>query len=97
MQKPFEADDPFQLCGRKVASESFPQATFNGVVEEYARMGVEPEKLLRMFQNPFYQGLHTFWLEEGPEKIREKVFRIYEKIGVWRVRMEETTAKKGGL
>ncbi len=53
--------------------------------EEFARMGFNKRKLLRVFQTPFYAGAQRAYLELGGAEI-EKI--VDECLGIWgRVRV----------
>jgi hypothetical protein len=41
--------------------------------EEYLRMGFDPEKVMDIFQDPFYAGAHEAYKALGPDDIRSVV------------------------
>jgi hypothetical protein len=41
--------------------------------EEFARIGFDREKILRVFRHPFYAGAHRAWRELGAKRIEEIV------------------------
>ena len=48
--------------------------------EEFARMGYDAERLMRLFRNPFYAGAHDAYQRLGDEAVR----RIVEEcVGAW--------------
>ena len=78
-----EADetDPMLLVGVELpADASAALDTVRVFAEEYARMGFDEEKLMGLFQNPFYAGAHQAYLELGEEKVRAIV---REHVSLW--------------
>ncbi len=71
--KPFEPEDPMALVG--VSLERGPD---DGAltemawcfVEEYARMGWSGDRIMRLFQNPFYRGPHQILRMKGEDFVR---------------------------
>jgi len=51
------------------------------ITEEFVREGWSEEKLLEMFQTPFYQGPHLAWKQKGDEFVRSI---IREAVKMWR-------------
>ena len=48
--------------------------------EEFARMGFDKEKIMRLFSRPFYAGSHKAYQELGAEKV-EKI--VEECLEIW--------------
>jgi hypothetical protein len=79
-----EADDPYNLHGIEVPGD--PQFMLRMLVEEYARMGWDGERLLALFRDPFYQGAHGLWRHFGEAELRKRVAALLTRTGVIRVR-----------
>jgi len=66
----FEEDDPFELVGVEL-SGSFPtgvdplEEMARTFIDEYARIGWNRGQLLKLFQDPFYQGPHMIYKAKG--------------------------------
>lgn len=48
--------------------------------EEFARMGFEKERIMKVFSRPFYAGSHRAYLELGAERIEQIVD---ECLAIW--------------
>ncbi len=83
-RKQADPDDPMELVG--VECDGDPDFMLECIVEEYARMGWEPERILRLFASPHYPMLHNFWRARGSEAIRRKVEATSRRCGVFRFR-----------
>ncbi|MBI4491024.1 MAG: hypothetical protein HY694_18235 [Deltaproteobacteria bacterium] len=62
--------------------------------EEFARMGYDVERLMRLFQNPFYAGAHAAYRALGDAAVRQIV---EECVGIWgRVRFVDQDRDEAG-
>ena len=62
-----------------------------GIVEEFAQMGFDEARLLRLFREPFYAGAHAAYRQLGETKIRSV---IRETLEVWsRIRFVDREGK----
>lgn len=72
--KDVEPDDPMELVGVPVPVD---EATFDEMalclIEEYVRDGWTDERLLRLFQSPFYAGLYVVWARRGEAWVRDAI------------------------
>ncbi len=85
--KAFEPDDPMALVGVAVdADADAADEMARCLVEEYLRDGWDEARLLGLFRNPFYQGLHAIYQERGEEAIRALIAEVAATWGVWTVR-----------
>lgn len=68
-------------------------------VEEYARLGFEPERILRMFQTRGYAGPRMAFEELGEAAIRTMIRETVERWGLRRMPeiVEHRTAEEIGL
>ena len=82
-----QADDPMEISGIEI--EGDPQVMLQCIVEEFARMGCDADTILRMFDDPFFQGPHGLTRALGREHIRDCVNRILKRSGVMSVRVVE--------
>jgi hypothetical protein len=79
--KPFQEDDPMELVGVALPAEVETMREMAYVfAEEFARLGFDETRLLRLFRNPFYAGLHRAYRALGEPMVREIVT---ECIRVW--------------
>ncbi len=62
--------DPNMLVGVELESSADTVEDMAYVfAEEFARIGFDREKILRVFRTPFYAGAHRAWLELGAPRI----------------------------
>jgi hypothetical protein len=80
-------DDPLDLQGFEVSGD--PDLMLRLLVEEYARMGFNIEKVLDFARDPFYQAFHGLYVLFGEEELRRRVAAVYARVGVTRVRYVE--------
>ncbi len=66
-----EPDDPVEMIGIQLPHQTEEQLRDMALcfAEEFAREGWSREKLLKMFQSPFYQGPHLVWKQKGDDFI----------------------------
>ena len=73
--------DPNELAGVVLPAEAETMREMAYVfAEEFARLGFDETRLLRLFRNPFYAGLHGTYRALGESVVREIV---RECVGVW--------------
>ena len=73
--------DPNMLVGVEIPGTAESTRDMAYVfAEEFARMGFDKTKLLRVFQTPFYAGAHRAYLELGGVEV-EKI--VEECLGIW--------------
>lgn len=82
-RKEVDPEDPLELVGVEL-----PTQTEDGlrdmalcIAEEFVREGWDEDKLVAMFQNPFYQGPYLVWKQKGDDFIRKI---IQEAMNMWR-------------
>ncbi len=74
--KPPDPEDPMALVGVGLERDPDDNALTEmawAFVEEYARMGWSGDRILRLFQNPYYRGPHQILRAKGEEFVRELV------------------------
>jgi hypothetical protein len=81
------ADDPMEISGVEVDGD--PEVMLDCVVEEYARMGYDFDDILRMFDDPFFQGPYGLTRAFGRDYVRLRVRGVLRRCGVLRVRVVE--------
>jgi hypothetical protein len=77
--KTHQSDDPFELVGVQMQEGPDEQALeemASCFIEEYARMGWNGERILKLFRNPFYRGPNQILRAKGEEFIRERIEKI---------------------
>jgi hypothetical protein len=73
--------DPHLLVGVLLPAEADSlRKMVYAFAEEFARMGYDEARLLRVFRNPFYAGAHQAYRALGEEAVREIV---RECVQVW--------------
>jgi hypothetical protein len=77
--KKHEAEDPLELVGVQM-KEGPDDAALEEMawcfIEEYARMGWNSERILKLFQNQFYRGPNQILRAKGEEFVRECIAKI---------------------
>jgi hypothetical protein len=82
-----QADDPMEISGIEI--EGDPQVMLACIVEEFARMGCDVDAIMRMFDDPFFQGPYGLTRAFGRDYIRGRVAEIVRGCGVMTVRIVE--------
>jgi hypothetical protein len=75
-------DDPMTLHATPVAGD--PEVMLRCVVQEYAWMGWDAERIVSLFQHPFYPALNSLLQFYGEAGIRERVWAVLGRSGVLR-------------
>ena len=71
MEKPIEADDPMELVGVLLPGGADAMREMACVfAEEFAKLGFDERRLLRLFRNPFYAGPYQAYRALGEPVIR---------------------------
>ena len=74
--KPLEPEDPMALVGVGLDRSPDEKALTEMAwcfAEEYVRMGWGGERILRLFQNPYYRGPHRILQVKGESFVRDIV------------------------
>ena len=77
--KEHDPEDPLELVGVQMKEGPDEQALAEMAVcfiEEYARMGWNGERILKLFRNPFYRGPNQILRAGGEEFVRERIETI---------------------
>src|SRR5262245_49883971 len=82
--RPVESDDPLALHAIAVAGDV--DAMFRSLIQEFAWMGWGVEPILRLFRDPFYPALYSFWTSLGEEDLRRRVEGVLARTGILGVR-----------
>lgn len=90
-----EPDDPMSLGAQGVPGDT--ELMLDCLIEEYARMGWPAEKILLLFDRPFFQATHGLNELYGATAIRQRIDSVIARCGVLRFethehRMEEIDA-----
>ncbi len=88
--KEYEADDPLEMRGVQIPSQSEAQLRDMALcfAEEFIREGWSQDDLFKMFQNPFYQGPHLAWKQKGDAFV---VGVIEEAAKIWQPLLKRRT------
>jgi hypothetical protein len=69
--KRFAIEDPFEAVAVSLATaEDTTEEMARTFVEEFALLGFPPEKIMRLFRNPFYAGAHMVYTQRGEDFIQ---------------------------
>ncbi|MFQ5898485.1 MAG: hypothetical protein ACE5JN_09580 [Candidatus Methylomirabilia bacterium] len=86
--------DPTVLIGVVLPAEGAALQEMAYVfAEEFARMGFDETRLMRLFRNPFYAGAHQIYRTLGEAAVREIVDECVRVWGRRRLIAEGTTAE----
>jgi hypothetical protein len=90
------ADDPMVLVGTEVAADSQTDLemayTF---AEEFARLGFDEKRLLRIFTSPSYAGAHRLLQALGEEPIRDVIREVLNTWGRFRPTVHDAPVAAG--
>lgn len=77
--KEHEPEDPLELVGVQMKEGPDEQALEEMArcfIEEYARMGWNGERILKLFRNSFYRGPYQILRAKGEDFVRERIETI---------------------
>jgi hypothetical protein len=78
-----EPDDPHLLVGVSLpGDEATTREMAAAFADEFAQMGFDRDRLLRLFSNPFYAGAHAVLMRLGAEEVERIVdesLRVYAR------------------
>ncbi len=95
-QKPAEPDDPMALVGVGLPAGD-PDLMAECLVDEYARLGLGDEALLRIFRDPAFPGAHAVWRRRGETYVRELIARARTRWGRPRFTVREARGRPDGF
>lgn len=81
LQKTTESDDPYEFVAMRypAAPGVDPDAVMaRCFVEEFALIGFQPERMLRLFQLPSYPGVHDILRRKGEPFVREIIEDVFQ-------------------
>jgi hypothetical protein len=82
-----QQDDPMML--EPVEIDGDPEIMIDCLIEEFARMGWDTPTIIRMFDNPFYEGPHRARQLYTADAFEARVRRVLGRCGTLRVRIVE--------
>src|SRR5689334_11702841 len=78
----FDFDDPLELNGVAFRSnEDTTDAMCECFIEEFMRMGYSAQRILGLFRNPHYIGMHMAWLKRGDQPLRDTISQTFARWG----------------
>lgn len=78
----FDFEDPFELNGMAfMTHEDTTNDMAETFIEEFMRMGYNPEQLLALFRNPHYIGPNMAFEKRGEPFIRELIADVFARWG----------------
>ena len=91
-----EPDDPHELVGVSVpgSRESMREMAYT-FAEEFAALGYDEGRLLKMFEQPFYAGAHRAYQVLGEVEIHRIVRESLEIWGHCRIVVSDTASAEG--
>jgi hypothetical protein len=95
--KACEAEDPLELVGVVLPADAEAMRDMAYVfAEEFARLGFEAQKILRLFQHPFYAGAHRAYLALGEAEVRTIIEECTQLWGRVRMTTRAPRGQEGG-
>jgi hypothetical protein len=88
-----QADDPMML--EPVEIDGDPEIMIDCLIEEFARMGWDTPTIVRMFDDPFYEGPYRARQLYTAEAFAARVRRVLARCGTMRVRLVECAHDQG--
>jgi hypothetical protein len=89
--------DPNMLVGVMLPADAEASQEMAYVfAEEFARMGYDRDKLLRLFQNPYYAGAHGAYRDLGEEAILKIIDECIDVWGRNKITVQDVQEKRGG-
>jgi len=85
-----EPKDPMQRNGHVVPGD--PAVMLDGLVEEFARMGMPRDRILNLFENPSFEATHGLLVVLGPDVVEQRVDAVLRRCGVWKITVHEAAA-----
>ncbi len=81
-RKEYDAEDPLEPTAMLLPAPADDDTDYlaemgRAIVDEYARMGFDAERLFKIFSTPFYQGPHMVYRERGEEFVRGLIEERY--------------------
>ncbi len=75
-----DPEDPLELHGVElVTAEDTTDAMTECFIEEFLRLGYDAPRLLALFRNPFYSGLHRVLHTRGEAFVRHKITEVFTR------------------
>jgi hypothetical protein len=78
-------DDPMSLWATPAPGD--PDLVIHAVVQEYAWLGWDPDRIAALFRDPFYPMLHGLQQAFGEAGLRERIDAVYHRYRVVRLRV----------
>lgn len=94
-RKPPEPDDPTVLVGVSLPGGD-PDLMAECLVDEYARLGLGDEALLRIFRNPTFTAAYAIWRQRGDPYVRALIARARQRWGQPRFTVREAPRRPPG-
>ena len=76
-----ESDDPMEIVATPVTGDV--DMMLECIVQEFAWMGWDTERILALFRDPFYPALHQLGRRYGEAGIRARVTALLGRMGVF--------------
>ena len=97
LQKTFEPDDPMELVGVILPGDAETVRDMAYVfAEEFARLGFDQQRMMRLFQDPFYAGAHQAYRVLGEAAIHTIVTECTQVWGHERSPAPAPAGQEGG-
>ena len=78
----FDFEDPLELNGvAMLTQEDATDAMCECFVEEFIRLGYNPQQVLALFRNPQYLGPHMAFEKRGEPFIRDLIAEVFARWG----------------
>jgi hypothetical protein len=78
MAKQLQPEDPFEMVAVGLpTTEDRTDEMARTFVEEFALMGLTAERIMRLFEHPFYAGAHMVYQSRGEEFVRGLIDEVF--------------------
>jgi hypothetical protein len=78
----FDFEDPLELNGVAFPTcEDTTDAMCECFIEEFMRMGYSAQRILGLFRNPQYLGVHMAWQKRGEQHLRDTITETFARWG----------------
>jgi hypothetical protein len=79
----FDFDDPLELNGVGIeCPEDTTQEMTECFIEEFIRLGYNPNQILALFCNPHYVGLNIPMQNRGEQFVRDTIAEVFARRGL---------------
>ena len=89
--KPAKPGDPMMLRAQEV--EGDPWVMLDCLIEEYARMGWDANRIEKIFSQPFFQASYNLTKKLGTPAIRSRIEGVLQRVGIFKYEITHNDSK----